>query len=134
MQLVLQPADYVLCAIAIIAMVTGLFRGFSGTLAFLLAAASSIVVGLFSWPFSASFISALWARSAVVLILVLLSFGIVRLIVKKLVNKLLAQPSDAIFGAILGAIFGSAIPFIWAWTGFHTELSSIASAVVSYVR
>ena len=36
----LQPADYVLCALALTAAVTGLFRGFSGTLAFLAAIAA----------------------------------------------------------------------------------------------
>ena len=134
MELQLQPADYVLCAVAIISTVTGLFRGFSGTLAFLLAAASALTAGLLGWPLSSTFVSAMWARGALVLVVVLLSFGIVRVVVKKIVNKILAQPSDAIFGAVLGAAFGASIPFVWAWSGFHTELSSFASAVVSYVR
>ncbi len=130
----LQPADYVLSALAIVAAVTGLFRGFSGTLAFLIAAAAAVAAGTFTWPWSATFTDQVWMRAAGVLVAVLLVFGIVRLIVKKLVNGLLAQPSDAIFGALTGAAIGAAVPIIWAWSGFHTEISSIASALSAYVR
>ena len=38
----------------------------------------------------------------------LLAFGIARLIVKKTVKDLLAQPADAIFGALTSAVAGFA--------------------------
>lgn len=130
----LQPADYVLCGLAIVTTVTGLFRGFSGTLAFILASAAAAAAGFFGWPLSLSLTDTPWLRGAGVLVATLLVFGIVRYIVKKLVNGLLAQPSDALFGAAMGVLIGAAVPVIWAWTGFHTEMSSIVSATLPYVR
>ena len=130
----LLPADYVLCGITLVMAVTGLFRGFSGTLAFMLATVAAAGAGFLGWPYSASFTPVLWMRGAGTLVGVLLVFGLVRLIVKKLVGGLLAQPSDALFGAVIGALIGVLTVVVWAYTGFHVEYSSLAQAVVPYVR
>ena len=129
----LQPADYVLCGLAIAAAVTGLFRGFSGTLAFALASAAAVASGAFGWGQSAAITDALWARAGGVLIVSLLVFGIVRLIVKKLVNGLLSQPADALFGTLAGAAICLAALVAWAKSGLFLEYSAIARAVAKYV-
>ena len=134
MPLELQTADYVLCGLTIVAAVTGLFRGFSGTLAFALASAAASLVGSFGWAYSATLTDVAWQRGAGVLVASLLAFGIVRLVVKKLVNGLLAQPSDAILGAIVGAALGAAVLAVWAWSGLYPEYSALARAVAEYVR
>jgi len=106
--------------------VTGLFRGFSGTLAFLLATLAAVLVGMFGWGYSASFTPVLWMRGAGTLVATLLAFGIVRLIVRKLVGGLLAQPSDAVFGLLIGASVGVLILLAWAYSGLYLEYSTLA--------
>lgn len=130
----LQPADYVLCGITLVMSVTGLFRGFSGTLAFVLATVAASAAGLVGWPYSASFTPVPWMRGAGTLVGVLLVFGLVRLIVKKLVGGLLAQPSDALFGAVIGSLIGVLLLVIWSYTGFHLEYSNLAQEIAPYVR
>lgn len=114
--------------------VTGLFRGFSGTLAFVLAVASAALVGSFVWPYSVGFTDVVWMRGAGTLVATLLAFGIVRLIVKKLVNGLLAQPSDALFGALVGAMLGVLVLVGWAYSGLYLDYSNLAKEVSAYVR
>jgi len=128
------PADYVLCGLTIVMAVTGLFRGFSGTLAFLLATLAAVLVGMFGWGYSASFTPVLWMRGAGTLVGSLLAFGFVRLIVRKLVGGLLAQPSDAIFGLLIGASVGVLLLLAWAHTGFYLEYSNLAREAAAYVR
>ena len=88
MTIELQPADYVLCALTLAAAVMGLFRGFSGTLAFLAALVAGGAAASFAWAFSADFTPEAWMRAAMTLVVSLFAFGIVRLVVKKLVNGL----------------------------------------------
>ena len=130
----LQIADYALCGLALVMAVTGLFRGFSGTIAFALASAAAAAVGSFGWTWSATLPDVAWQRGAGVLVAALLAFGIVRLIVKKLVNGLLAQPSDAILGALVGAALGVTVVVVWAWSGIYPEYSALVRTVASYVR
>ena len=130
----LLPADYALCGITLVMAVTGLFRGFSGTLAFMLATVAAAGAGFLGWPYSASFTPVLWMRGAGTLVGVLLVFGLVRLIVKKLVGGLLAQPSDALFGAVIGSLIGVLLLVIWSYTGFHIEYSNLAQEIAPYVR
>jgi uncharacterized membrane protein required for colicin V production len=129
----LQTADYILCGLTIVAAVTGLFRGFSGTLAFFLAAGAAAAGGSFGWAYSATLTDSLWQRGAGVLVATLLVFGLVRLVVKKLVNGILAQPSDAILGALLGALLGATVIIVWACSGLYTEYSALVRTVAAYV-
>lgn len=129
----LQTADYILCGLTIVAAVTGLFRGFSGTLAFAAASAAAAAAGSFGWAYSATLTDALWQRGAGVLAATLVVFGLVRLIVKKLVNGLLAQPSDAILGALVGAALGATVIIIWAYSGLYPEYSTLVRTVAAYV-
>ena len=129
----LQLADYVLCGLTIVMVVTGLFRGFSGTIAFALAAAAAAAAGTFGWAWSATLTASAWQRVAGVLVASLLAFGIVRLIVKKLVNGLLAQPSDAILGALVGAAIGASVVVAWALSGLCPEYSALVRMVARHV-
>ena len=129
-----QPADWAIVAFATVAAVTGLFRGFSGTLAFLLACVLAVLGGNFCWLVSVLYLSATWQRAGVVLVTSLFIFGLVRFLVRKLVNGLLAQPADAIFGFLTGLLVGVLIPVVWAWTGMYLEYSFLAEEVAAYVR
>ena len=128
------PADYVLCGITVVMAVLGLFRGFSGTLGFVLGVIVAAVVGSFGWTYSLSFTAVAWQRGACVLVATLLAFGLVRLIVKKLVNGLLAQPTDALLGFLIGAALGVLMLAAWAYSGAYLEYSSLAKEVSAYVR
>lgn len=129
-----QPADYVLCGLTVVMAVTGLFRGFSGTLGFVLAGVAAALAGCLSWPYSASLTTAGWLRAAVTLVAALLAFGIVRLIVKKLVNGLLAQPTDALLGMLVGAGLGVLLLVVWARSGLYLDCSCLARMCAAYVR
>lgn len=128
------PADYALCGLTVVMAVLGLFRGFSGTLGFVLGVIAALVTASFGWTYSASLTAVVWQRGAGVLVATLLAFGFVRLIVKKLVNGLLAQPSDAIFGFLIGAALGVLVLVAWAHSGIYLEYSTLAKEVSSYVR
>ena len=129
-----QPADYALCGITIMMAVLGLFRGFSGTLGFAVGAVAAAFAASFGWAYSESLAQVAWQRAAGTLVAALLAFGIVRLIVKKLVNGLLAQPSDAIFGFLIGAALGVLILAAWAYSGAYLEYSTLAKEASAYVR
>ena len=130
----LLPADYALCGLTLTMAVLGLFRGLSGTLAFVIAMVAAAFVGFSGWNWSVRFTEVVWMRAAGTLVAVLLGFGIVRLIVKKLVNGLLSQPSDAIFGFVTGAFFGALILVAWAYSGLYLEYSTLAGEAAKYVR
>lgn len=123
------PADYVLAAITLTLAVSGIFRGFSGTLAFILATAAAGCAAAFGWAWLAEYIAPVWMRAGATLVSGLLVFGLVRIIVKKTINGLLAQPADAIFGFITGAAAGLALPVLWAWSGMFVEYSAITGLV-----
>lgn len=122
----LQVADWVLLGATLGMAVLGLFRGFSGTLAFLLAVVVSAFTATFGWTYSANFTEVAWMRGAGVLVVALVAFGLVRMVVKKLVNGLLAQPSDAIFGFLIGAAFGVLALVGWTYSGIYLEYSTLA--------
>lgn len=129
----LLPADYVLCGVTLVLAVTGLFRGLSGTLAFLLAAVAASFAGLFAWPASVSYAEAMWSRGGLTLLVALLAFGLVRLLVKRFVRVLLAQPSDALLGLLVGMSFGAALIVVWAHSGMYLEYSILAQEVAAYI-
>lgn len=128
------PADWVLAAATLAMAVLGLFRGFSGTLAFIAASASAAAAALFGWNALKPYIGVEWQRGAAILLAALLVFGLVRIIVKKIVNGLLAQPTDSILGFILGAASGVFILVGWAFSGYYLEYSNLALEVARHVR
>lgn len=130
----LLPADYVLGGLTVVMAVLGLFRGLSGTLAFFVACACASGVAVLGWPLSAGYTAVTWMRAAGVAVATLVVFGLVRLIVKKFVNGLLSQPSDALFGFVVGAAFGAAALAGWACSGYHLEYSNLAAKAAEYLR
>ena len=130
----LLPADYGIAGLTLVLAITGLFRGFSGTLAFLVATAIAALAAGFGWSWSGTVSDVAWIRAAGVLVSVLLVFGLVRLVVKKFVKGLLAQPADAVFGLLVGALAGAMIVVGWAWSGMYLEYSALAREAAAYVR
>jgi len=130
----LQAADYVVGGLIIVTSVIGLFRGFSGALAFFIGCAAAAFAAAFSWPMSANFTQTPWTRAAVTLVATLVVFGLVRLIVKKFVNGLLAQPTDALLGALVGAMIGLSVLLGWAYYGKHLEYSNLALKAAEYMK
>lgn len=99
-----QPADYVLGVFTAFLALGGLFRGFSGMFAMLVAGAASFAAATWAWPASAGMLSSVWQRGFAVCVCTLLVFGVVRIVVKKTVGGLLDQPLDAIFGCAVGLV------------------------------
>lgn len=130
----LQPADYVLLGLMTVLAVLGLFRGFSGTLAFLVAIGAAALAATLGWRLSPQLSASVVVRGAAVLVGTLLVFGLVRFAVKRTVNGLLSQPSDAIFGFLVGAVTGALAIVAWAVSGVLLEYSALATEVAGYVR
>ena len=132
--MVFLPADYALAAFTVIAAVMGLFRGFSGTMAFVIALAAAGAVFGFGWPYSEMFSKTVWIRAAAVLAAALLSFGVIRYVVKKCVNGLLSQPADSIFGLLAGVAVGALAALVWACSGMFLEYSNIVSGASRFLQ
>lgn len=130
MTLELLPGDYVVCGLTAVMAVTGLFRGFSGTVGFAVAAAAAVAAAFFAWPQSLQFTDVTWMRAGGTLVAVLLVFGLVRMVTKRIVNGLLAQPTDALLGFAVGAVLGVMLLFAWARSGFYTEYSNLAGECI----
>ena len=134
----LTGADYAVLAVTLGGAVIGLFIGFSGALAFLCGTAAAAAAGTFAFPLLAAEIANVWARGAVVGLGGLLVFGLVRLIVKKLVHGLVAQPGDAIFGSLTAAASSFAMVLAVVWllgtlTGEPAFTSALLQKVLAYV-
>ena len=124
-------ADYVILSTSAVAGVAGLFIGFSGALAFLSATVVSALVGKLAWAFSADFFATNWTRGLVTVIVTLLAFGLVRWAVKRVVNGLLKQPADSIFGLLIAAITGILVSAIAVYLLNFFGLADIRSVFVS---
>jgi len=101
-------ADYVIGIVTLAAAILGLFGGFSGALAFCAGLIAAVLAGKLGHSFIAAFFSAEWAVIVATLVVSLLAFGLARLLVKRVVKGLLAQPADAIFGGLVAALTGTA--------------------------
>lgn len=127
----LFTADYVILAASVVAGVIGLFLGFSGAMSFLAATLVSAFSSKLVWGMSASYLTAAWSRGLVTVILTLVVFGLVRWAVKRLVNGLLKQPADSIFGFLVAAIVGILIPALLVYVINFFQFADIRSVFVS---
>lgn len=126
----LLPADYVIAAAALIAGIFGLFGGFSGALAFLAGVAGAgLSFQLARGPLS-DLIAAQSLRLLALLVLALVAFGLVRLVVKKTVHGLLAQPGDALFGFLTAAVAGGAAALAAAYALDRFGVLAVDSALL----
>jgi len=124
-------ADYVLLSVAAIAGIIGLFMGFSGALAFLAAAVVSALAGRFGWAIVGEYFTTTWSCALATIILVLLVFGLVRWLVRKVVGGLLRQPADAIFGFLTAAVTGFGLGLIAIYLLKFFQLAEIQSTFVT---
>ena len=113
-----QTGDFVFAGLAALLAALGLFRGFSGVVAFSAASFAAAAAAAYGWPCSAVVSATPWVRYAVVGVAGLLVFGLTRIVVKKAVNGLLAQPTDALAGLLVGiavaaAVLVAASRFVW---------------------
>lgn len=126
-------ADYVILAAAIVAAVLGLIGGFSGALAFLSASVVGALAGKVAWLQSAGRFEASWSRGLCVLVVSLLVFGLVRWGVKRIVNGLLRQPADAVFGLLVAAASGFALAVLAVHLANLSGAVAIQSEIVTRV-
>lgn len=131
----LASADYVILGATLAAAIFGLFGGFSGALAFLAGVGAATAAVRFGWDSLAARISVNWLLVLAALAVALVAFGIARLMVKKTVNKLLAQPADAIFGMLVAAAAGFALALgaVYIATQVCGEEMAIESRILSEV-
>lgn len=124
-------ADYVIMSVSAVAGILGLFIGFSGTMAFLAATVVSALAGKVAWAMSAEFLATNWTRGLATVIITLLVFGLVRWVVRKIVNGLLRQPADSIFGFLVAAITGIVLSTIGVYLINFAQIAEIQSVFVS---
>ena len=124
-------ADYVIMSVSVIAGIAGLFIGFSGTMAFLAATVVSALAGKLAWAMSADYLATNWTRGLATVIATLLIFGLVRWGVRRIVNGLLRQPADSIFGFLVGAITGIVLSTIVVYLINFAQIAEIQSVFVS---
>jgi len=131
----LAAADYVILGATLVAAILGLFGGFSGALAFLAGVGAATAAVRFGWDPLAARIHVNWLLVLATLAVALLAFGIARLIVKKTVNRLLAQPADAIFGMLAASAAGFALALgaVYIATQVGGEEMNIESRILSEV-
>ena len=134
----LAPPDYVVLVLAAGGVVTGLFIGLSGALAFVSGCLAASFAATFGWRFSESFLSSGLARGLAVALASLVAFWAVRALVRKTVKVALAQPGDSIFGAVAAGFSGFAVGIGLVWLaqflGFPgAEGSSLLSEVLCHV-
>lgn len=133
MALPFQPVDWALCGATAVFAALGLFRGFSGAFAFLVASVAAAAFGVWLWPHTAGVSANVWARGAAEAFAAIVAFGVVRIAVKKLVNGLLAQPVDAIAGMITGLVCGALLVLAASRIPDVRERSFLAGKAAEYV-
>ena len=134
----LAPPDYVVLVLAAGGVVTGLFIGLSGALAFFSGCLAASFAATFGWRFSESFLSSGLARGLAVALAALVAFWIARAIVRKTVKVALAQPGDSLFGAVAAGFSGFAVGIGLVWLAQFlgipgAEGSSLLSEVLCHV-
>lgn len=129
----LLPADYAMGAFAAILAILGLFRGFSGAFALLVASCAASALAAWLWPRSAAWIANPYLRAIATAAATLVAFGLVRIIVKKAVNGLLDQPLDAIAGCIAGLALAALAILAVSAVPESRQFSFVARALGYYV-
>jgi uncharacterized membrane protein required for colicin V production len=122
----LLPGDYAVLLLTAAVALTGLFRGFSSIVAFVLSSLSAIFFSAWVWPQSAFWFEFFWYRVFVAGVLTILVFAAVRAFFTKVVKFLLAQPGDSIFGFISGFFLGGVIFYALSRVEIARQYSFIA--------
>lgn len=132
-------ADVVILGAALVGLILGAFGGFSSALSFVVATLGASLAGRSFWAFATRQWENMGVRAGAVLVVSLVVFGVVRVVVRRLVGRLLAQPADAIFGALvsgaLALILAVAGFLVAQHFGYVTDESSIfLREAASFVR
>jgi hypothetical protein len=118
--------DYTLLTISCLLVILGLFRGASGIFSFVAATIISIAAGIIVWPYALSLSDQASVRYLIVIVGSLVAFGFIRVVVKKVVNGLLSQPADSIFGFLTGAAASLMLLYVAANIPKARDVSIIA--------
>jgi len=131
----LATADYAILGATLVSALFGLFGGFSGALAFLAGVGAASAAVRFGWGTLESRIQTPWLLALAALAVALVAFGVARLIVKKTVHKILAQPGDAIFGLLVSAVagFSLAVAAVYMATVVGGDELAIESSILREV-
>lgn len=130
----LQVLDWALSGAAVFFAVIGIFRGFSGEAGSAAGWIAGATAAYFAWDFSADWTGTKWISFVFAAAASLFSFWLVRVVVSKLVNKALSQPTDAFVGFILGIVKIAAVVIALVHFDIGTGHSVILKAAESYVR
>ena len=130
--MVLQPADYVILAASLVSGVLGLFVGFSGALGFVAGLVGGALAVRIGYGMLESVIPEKWMCSLAALVLSLIAFGLARVLVKKTVHGLLAQPADAIFGLVTAVVTGGACALGAAFALDRWDLMDVDSELLRF--
>ena len=129
-----QGLDYALCGAAALFAVLGLFRGFSGVFAFLVASVATAFASVWLWPHVAALSGMMWLRVIIAVFAGVVVFGVVRILVKKVVNGLLAQPVDAFAGLSIGILCGVLMLLVASRIPAARERSALAERAAAYLQ
>jgi len=129
----LMPADYAILVTSGVAGVWGLFSGFSGALAFLAGTVAGVVAGRCGWALSPNWFSSSWGQALASLAVGLVAFGLARVLVRKVVHGILAQPGDAIFGSMVASVAGFALAVGAVFLAGYADLADWPSSLVDLV-
>lgn len=125
----IEIADYVLLALSCFFVILGVFRGVSGFFSLVSGSIVSFASSVFLWPVICGRFASPWVRAALIILAALVVFGLVRVVVGRIVSRLLSQPADSIFGLVLGAALGALLIYVVAGIPVAREYSVIAREV-----
>lgn len=113
----LLTADYVILGFTLGGAVIGLLIGFSGAFAFLCGSIAAAAFGHFFNQYLKTVIGHGVLRALALTVAALLAFGLVRIIIRRFVRGMLAQPGDSIFGMLAACAAGAVVSLggIWLW-------------------
>lgn len=130
----LQILDYAIVAAGAFFALVGLFRGFSGEVGSASGWIAGAAAAYFSWNEASIALPEKWMAIAVSAVISVFSFWIIRVVVSKLINKALSQPTDALVGCTLGLVKISAIVILLMHFGIGMDSSAILAAADRFLR
>ena len=125
--------DWVIIGAAIFFALSGLFRGFSGELGSAVGWAALAAAAYFGWDYFGEKLTEKWMAAIATGVLALMSFWLARIIISKVVNCALSQPTDAIVGFLLGILKVAAAAFALVYFQLGLEYSVILSLANRFV-
>ena len=123
-------ADYAVAATAAASAVFGLFGGFSGALAFLAGMAAAVAAVRFGWGPLEAKIGATWMLAVAAMLVALVAFGLARVVVKKVVKNMLAQPADALLGFSVAAVSGTGLALLALYAARRLGVAALPSSLL----